>query len=634
MRSFDIGAEDFLLDGEPLQIISGALHYFRVHPDQWADRLRKARAMGLNTVETYVAWNLHSPDPGTFRTDGRRDLGRFLDLVAAEGLHAIVRPGPYICAEWTGGGLPAWLFADPDVGVRRAEPRFLAAIGEYYASLAPILAPRQASRGGPVLMVQVENEYGAYGTDPVEERRRYLRTLAAMLRDLGIDVPLFTSDQANDHHLAAGSLPELLTTANFGSRSTERLATLRRHQPDGPLMCMEYWNGWFDTVGQPHHVTDPVAVARDLDDLLAAGASVNLYMFHGGTNFGLTSGANHQGTYLPVTTSYDYDAPLAEHGAPTPKYAALRDVIARYAPRPGAGPAPASPAPAASASPAPAAVDGGSGGVDVPVALARTLRLTDVDDLLGPWTAADRLPSHDDVGAWDGFVQYRTQVSADDAVLVVDEVRDRAIVFLDDSPVGVLDRTTHAFAVALPPRAGTLTLLVEDQGRVNYGPRIGEAKGVVGPVRTARRELTAWEVRPLRFDVDDALDPAVADALRAAPTHGPAQDDPVHDDPAPHAPATTRPVAGPVLAHGEVPSGRVAAGVDLFLRLDGWTRGVVWFNGFCLGRHTGAGPARTLYVPGPLVRGSGEEVVVLELHGAAAPLVTLVTAPDLGSTDG
>jgi beta-galactosidase len=344
MPTFEIGERDFLLDGRPFQVISGALHYFRVHPDQWADRIRAARLLGLNTIETYVAWNFHAPTPDEFDLTGRRDLGRFLDLVAAEGLHAIVRPGPYICAEWDGGGLPAWLFADGAAGVRRHDPAFLAAIGDYYAHVLPVVAQRQATRGGPVLMVQVENEYGAYPGVPDDERAAYLRELVRLTREQGIDVPLFTSDQADDEHLARGGLPELHKTANFGSRTTERLATLRRHQRTGPLMCTEFWNGWFDSWGQIHHVTAPEDTAAELDDLLAAGASVNLYMVHGGTNPGLTNGANDKGTYLPITTSYDYDAPLAEDGAPTAKFHALRAVIAKHAPVPDE--LPAEPAPA------------------------------------------------------------------------------------------------------------------------------------------------------------------------------------------------------------------------------------------------------------------------------------------------
>jgi beta-galactosidase len=587
MPTFEIGDRDFLLDGRPHQVISGALHYFRVHPEQWADRIRKARLMGLNTIETYVAWNFHSPEPGRFDTDGQRDLGRFLDLVAAEGMHAIVRPGPFICAEWDGGGLPGWLFADPEVGVRRHEPRYLAAIGAYYDALLPIVAARQITRGGPVIAVQVENEYGAYGDD-----HEYLRALIDLTRAGGIDVPLLSCDQADDEMQTRGSLPELHRTITFGSRATERLALLRRHQPTGPLMCMEFWNGWFDSWGLHHHVAPPEANAQDLDDLLAQGASVNLYMFHGGTNVGFTNGANDKGTYLPITTSYDYDAPLSEHGAPTAKYHAMREVIARYAPVPDEVPADAPPAPV------------------LDVTLERALPLVDALPLLGAARTWDHLPTMDELGQWHGFTAYRTAITAEDRALTFGEVRDRAVVLLDGEPVGVLSRTEHTATIPLPARAGELTVLVEDQGRVNYGPRIGEPKGLIGGARTAVRDLTAWQT--LSLDLDTWAG-AGADALVAAPTI-----------------AADAPIAGPVLVRGTFDT---VAGADHFLRTDGWSKGLAWVNGYLLGRYWSAAPTGTMYVPGPVLRAEGNEIVVLELHGAAAPQVSFVAEPDLGSSE-
>lgn len=226
-------------------------------------------------------------------------------------MHAIVRPGPYICAEWDGGGLPGWLFEDPAVGVRRSEPLYLAAVDEFLRRVYEIVAPRQIDMGGPVILVQIENEYGAYGDDA-----DYLRHLVDLTRESGIIVPLTTVDQPTDEMLSRGSLDELHRTGSFGSRATERLATLRRHQPTGPLMCSEFWDGWFDHWGEHHHTTSASDAAAELDALLAAGASVNIYMFHGGTNFGFTNGANHKGTYQSHVTSYDYDAPLDETGSP------------------------------------------------------------------------------------------------------------------------------------------------------------------------------------------------------------------------------------------------------------------------------------------------------------------------------
>jgi len=605
---FAIGDTDFLLDGEPHRVLSGAIHYFRVHPDLWQDRIRKARLMGLNTIETYVAWNAHAPRPGVFDLTGGLDLGRFLDLVAAEGMHAIVRPGPYICAEWTNGGLPYWLFADGTVGVRRDEPGFLAAVQTYLEQLAPVLVPRQVDQGGPIVLVQVENEYGAYGSDPV-----YLQKLEEMHRAIGLTVPFTSVDQPMDSMLEDGSLPSLHKTGSFGSRSTERLARLRQAQPTGPLMCSEFWDGWFDSWGEHHHTTPASASADDLDVLLAAGGSVNIYMFHGGTNFGFTNGANDKGVYRPIATSYDYDAPLDEAGRPTEKFHAFRAVIERYAPVP---PLPASMQP------------GGSGrlgshdrpsgreapitaATDLAVRLDRVASLRSLLPTLTDWSTHDEPPTFDALGAASGFVLYRTEVDlpGGGVLSVGTEVRDRAIVSVDGVVVGVLEREHHDRAITLPPVVGTLELLVEDQGRVDYGPRIGEPKGLIGGVAVDGVPLERWTASPLALD---PIAPAALSVLQALePTGGDV-------------------LAGPVVAAG---SFDLDAAGDRYLSLDGFRKGVVWVNGFCLGRYWSRGPQRTLAVPGPVLRAGGNEVVVLELHAAASRTVCLLAEPDLGHTE-
>ena len=586
-RSFAIGDEHFLLDGEPFRVLAGALHYFRVHPDLWADRIHKARLMGLNTIETYVPWNEHSPSRGTFDTAAGLDLGRFLDLVAAEGMFAIVRPGPYICAEWDNGGLPGWLFTDPDVGVRRNEPLYMAAIAEYFDALLPIVAERQIDRGGPVILVQVENEYGAYGDD-----KDYLAALVELNRAGGITVPLTTIDQPTDQMLADGGLPGLHKTASFGSRATERLATLRRHQPTGPLMCAEFWNGWFDFWGAHHHTTGAAEAAAELDELLATGASVSLYMFHGGTNFGFTNGANDKGVYQPTVTSYDYDAPLTESGDPGEKFWAFRDVIAKYAPVPDEVPAAFSAAPA------------------FEVALDRSISLSDAlaspSSSLGSWAGYDHLPTLDEIAHFRGFALYRTTPETG-GVLSFAEVRDRAQVFLDGAAVGVLSRDRHDTALVVP-HAGVLEILVEDQGRVNYGPRIGEDKGLIGPALLNGTPLDSWEVLPLAVD---AL-PAEATDL-----DGPRE-------------ASGRPVVGPAFAGG---SFDVDEPADLFLSTAGWGKGIAFVNGFNLGRYWSAGPGETLYVPGPLLRPGRNSVVVFETLAIADPVARFVAAPELGHTE-
>ncbi|MFI5709181.1 beta-galactosidase family protein [Kribbella sp. NPDC051620] len=573
MSDFTIGESDFLLDGAPFRILSGALHYFRVHPDSWADRIEKARLMGLNTIDTYVPWNAHSPRPGVFDTSGILDLERFLRLVAEAGMYAIVRPGPYICAEWDNGGLPAWLFQEPGVGVRRYEKRFMAAIEEYLQQVLRIVAPLQVQHGGPVLLVQVENEYGAFGNDQV-----YLKAVADLIGRGGITVPLVTVDQPTDEMLAAGGLDGVLRTGSFGSRSTERLRTLRSHQPTGPLMCMEFWDGWFDHWGGPHHTTSVEDAAAELDALLAAGASVNVYMFHGGTNFGLTNGANDKGVYRPTVTSYDYDAPLDEAGNFTAKFHAFREVISRYAPVP------------------PLVLDA------VEPAPEFSVPLGDPVAVRGQWTAAGALPTLDELGA--RLAVYRTEIDVEGpALLEVGEVRDRAQIFLDGHPVGVLERENHDRAILLPHGRGRLELVVEDQGRVNYGARIGEPKGLIGGVLLDSVPLTDWSTCVI--DLDTVPSPWQSGAEASA-------------GPGPTAWRATFDADGPV---------------DHFLKTDAWGKGFAWVNGFCLGRYWHRGPQHTLYVPGTVIRQGANDLVVLELDTMASRIAEFTAGASLGPTD-
>ena len=579
MTDFTIGEQDFLLDGQPHRILSGALHYFRVHPDLWADRIHKARLMGLNTIETYVAWNAHAPHRGEWDVSGGLDLARFLDLVAAEGMHAIVRPGPYICAEWDNGGLPAWLFRDTTVGVRRLEPTYIAAVTEFLERVYEIVAPRQVDAGGPVILVQIENEYGAYGSD-----KQYLAELVRVTRSAGITVPLTTIDQPQPQMLADGSLPGLHLTASFGSRATERFATLREFQPTGPLMCMEFWDGWFDDWGTHHHTTPAADSAAELEAMLAAGGSVNFYMFHGGTNFGLTNGANDKGRYAPITTSYDYDAPLDEAGNPTPKFFAYREVISRYAPVPEEVPPAASPAPT----------------LEVP--FTSSAALVPLLDRLGDTSQHDVIPTFDDLDHDRGVAAFGTTLDRGPgpSTLEFGEVRDRVWVLLDGAAVGVLARDAHEHAIVLPRSSGELLLIVEDQGRVNYGKRIGEHKGIIGGARLDGVEVTGWTARPIDLERVPGL---VIEGTAAAT---------------------------PVVAAATV---HLTAPADLFIDTSGWGKGFAWVNGFALGRFWRRGPQQTLYVPSPVTRAGANEVVVLEFEALARPTVRLVAEHELGHTE-
>ena len=334
MSEIPIGKRGLVLDGKPTRIISGAMHYFRIHPDQWDDRLDKAVAFGLNCVETYCCWNLHEPKRGQFRFTGLTDLERFIRAVQDHGLYLILRPGPYICAEWENGGFPAWLLAVPGIELRRMNEPYLDAVKAYFDELLPRIKRHLYTCGGPVIMMQIENEYASYGMD-----RAYLKYLYDLYVSHGINVPIFTSDGDSGHYLHV-SIPEALQTMNFGSGSDDAWKQHRALRPDEPDFCMEFWNGWFDRWGEGHHRRpagmEEGGAAWEFDRMLAAGANVNFYMFHGGTNFGFTAGASRSQfrDYAPIVTSYDYDCPLSECGDPTGKFTTCQSVIRRYSDNP------------------------------------------------------------------------------------------------------------------------------------------------------------------------------------------------------------------------------------------------------------------------------------------------------------
>ncbi|MFJ7069370.1 beta-galactosidase family protein [Streptomyces sp. NPDC101115] len=572
---FVVGDEDFLLDGRPVRLLSGALHYFRVHEGQWDHRLGMLRAMGLNCVETYVPWNLYEPEPGRYGDVAA--LGRFLDAVARAGMWAIVRPGPYICAEWENGGLPHWLTGPLGRRVRTDDAEYLAPVDRWFRRLLPQVVERQISRGGPVVMVQVENEYGSYGTDA-----GYLRRMAELLVECGVEVPLFTSDGPEDHMLTGGSVPGVLATANFGSGAREAFAALRRHQPTGPLMCMEFWCGWFDHWGTEHAGRDAADAAATLREILECGASVNVYMAHGGTSFAGWAGANrsgrlHDGALRPTVTSYDYDAPVDEAGLPTEKFRLFREVLAEYA----EGPLPEVPEPP---------VRIGAPAAGVPDGWAP---LAEVLEVLGDEESETPVPpAFEELGVDRGLVRYRVAVPGprQPYPLSVTGLRDRAVVYVDGLPAGVLETED---AVLAEPVAGpaVVDLWVESLGRVNYGPRQAEPKGITGGIRHERQFLHGVRARGLRLDAFEAA--AVAKV--------------------PFGPVAAG--AGPGLYRVSV---EVGSPGDAWLRLPGRTRGFVWVNGFCLGRYWNAGPQDSLYVPGPVLTAGANEVWVLELEGGGA----------------
>ena len=563
-------------------VLSGAIHYFRVHPAYWQDRLLKLKACGYNTVETYVPWNFHEPKEGKFNFEGFAHIEGFIQTAAALDLQVIVRPGPYICAEWEYGGFPGWLNKDRNMRLRCNWPPFLEKVKNWFQVLIPKLTPYLASQGGPIVAMQVENEYGSFGND-----KAYLAFIENLLKDLGVDCLLFTSDGWQTAMLEGGTLPHLWKTVNFGSKATEAFAVLRKFQPEGPDMCCEYWCGWFDHWGKKHHTRDPKDVAENLELIIKDGGSVNMYMFHGGTNFGFWNGANaHQVTnYEPTTTSYDYHALLSEAGDITPAYTACKAVLEKYH-----GKAP-----------------------DIPV--ANTIKkaygevtLQEFYPLWGqlgtPVHSAAPL-SMEELDQEYGYVLYRktvdTPMESGELKLNITGFNDRAIVFVDGVKVGILYRNNPDENIILPqPTTSSfqLDILVENMGRVNYGPYMTYPCGIYGNIRLGYQALFGWDMYPLPLDKGITGD--------TSPTTA----------------------SGPGFYRGTF---TVDTPHDTFLDMKTFGKGVAFVNGFNLGRYWEIGPTQTMYIPGPLLHPGENELVIFETDlSAPHPAIELVAEPKLG----
>ena len=569
-----VGKGVFLLDGQPFQIISGEMHYPRVPRAYWRDRMRKERAMGLNTVSTYVFWNVHEPTPGHYDFTGQNDVAAFVRTAAEEGLRVIVRPGPYVCAEWELGGYPAWLLAEPDIVLRSTDVRFTRPAERWLSRLGKELAPLLSSRGGPVIAIQVENEYGSFDRD-----KAYMAWQRDALVRAGLGgALLYTAD--GGAQLPNGTLAELPAVVNFGDGEAEdAFRRLEAFRPGAPMMSGEYWAGWFDHWGAAHHVTNAAKQAEELDWMLGRGYSVNLYMFHGGTTFGFMNGANlDRGRYLPQTSSYDYDAALNESGRFTPKYFAFRHAIARHV----TGPLP--PVPASEA----------------PLAIPRFPLNAEASlwDMLPRGVRVERPRAMETFGQSYGYILYRTTVAGPaHGDLVIRDVRDYADVYVNGTLRGTLDRRLGGDRVAIdvPPSGARLDILVENTGRVNFTKALrDERKGITGAVTLGDTELTGWVVFPL------PMSPVPRPATHAA-----------------------RP-GGPAFYRGTF---RLVVTGDTFLDTRGWDKGTVWINGHQLGRFWSIGPQQTLYVPGPWLRVGDNDVVVFSLTPPKERTLAGLTAP-------
>lgn len=580
MSTFGVQGNDFVLDSKPFRIISGAIHYFRVVPEYWEDRLKKLKACGFNTVETYVPWNLHEPKEGEFDFSGILDIERFIVTAGELGLKVIVRPGPYICAEWEFGGFPGWLIADENMRLRCYYKPYLEKLDNYYDELIPHIVPHLCTNGGPVIAVQVENEYGSYGND-----KKYLNHIKEGLIRRGVDCLLFTSDGPQDDMLNAGTLPDVFKTANFGSRPKEMFPVLRKHQPTGPLMCCEFWNGWFDHWDSEHHTRDAKDAAQCFDEMLEMGASVNFYMFHGGTNFGFMNGANRDDKINCTVTSYDYDSPVSECGDLTEKYYLCKEVIEKHfgkvedihvenLPKKDYG----------------------------KVELTSSAKLfNSLDALSTPIDSACTLPM-ERVGQNTGFILYRNYVTGPmpERELHIQEVHDRAVVFVNGEKKGVVYRDRENEPIMIGAKDGEticIDILVENMGRVNYGPSLRDNKGITEGVRLGLQFLFDWKIYPLPLDDLHKLVYRPTDCTD-----------------------------GPVFLKGEF---EVEECADTFLKLDGFSKGVAYINGFNLGRYWKVGPTKTMYVPAPLLKKGKNIIEIFEVDGTESTTVEFTDTPEL-----
>jgi beta-galactosidase len=583
-HAFGIEGDHFVLDGKPFQIISGEMHYARVPREYWRDRLRKARAMGLNTVSTYVFWNAHEPRPGVYDFSGSLDVAAFIRMAQEEGLYVILRPGPYSCAEWDLGGFPAWLLADPNIVLRSTDPKFLEPAGRWLQRLGQELAPLQLARGGPILAVQVENEYGSFGDD-----QSYVKWVRDALVQAGFtDSLLFTADGADE--LSAGTRPDVHAAVNFGPGDAKsEFAKLAKFRPGRPMFNSEYWDGWFDHWGERHHTTDTAQQANEIEWILSQGYSINLYMFHGGTSFGFMSGANwDHGEYQPDVTSYDYDSPVSESGALTKKFYAFRDVIAKH--RPGVKfPDPPAPLPV----------------IEIPeFQLDKAAGLWDLirDRAFGDGTPVEQPRNMEAFGQSYGYILYRTTLKSSAAGdLVLPALRSYAGVYLNGKLVGTADRRKRQDRVRLEANANDqLDVLVEGTGRINFSIELrNERQGITGAVMLAGHELTDWQVIPLPMK-----DFSKVNFTRITP----GQDS-----------------AGPAFYQGHFDLQTVG---DTFLDTRGWGKGAVWINGHAVGRFWDVGPQQTLYVPAPWLKQGSNEIVVFTF-GANSLLVRGLREPVL-----
>lgn len=581
-RIFEI-KDNFYLNGKEFKVISGGIHYFRVVPEYWRDRLEKLKAMGCNTVETYIPWNLHEPKKGQFDFEGILDIKRYIEIAQELGLWVIVRPSPYICAEWEFGGLPAWLIADDSMKLRCNYEPYIKHVKDYYNELFKILIPLQINYGGPIIFMQIENEYGYFGDD-----KTYLNKLAEIMKENGTVVPLVTSDGPWGNALEAGNAGnDVLSTANFGSKALDQFNILSKHTNGGPLMCMEFWVGWFDNWGRKDHGRSNLEEnAQDLEQILKLG-HLNIYMFHGGTNFGFMNGSNYYDELTPTVTSYDYDAVITECGDITPKYNEFKKIISKY-----------NKIDEVRFSTEIKKCEYGKINVSNKVSLFNVLQDISVVQFNTNTLSMEKLDQN------YGYVLYKSKVKD---VENIEKFRllganDRANIFINREHIITRydkELVQECTLNAKNKEENTIEILVENMGRVNFGPILNhQRKGINDGVIINGHYHFGWEHYSLPLDNLDKLD------------------------------FSKEYINGtPAFYKFKFEVNEIG---DTFLDFTGWGKGCAFINGFNIGRYWKVGPQKTLYIPGPLLKLGENEIILFETEGINYESIVLVKEPNLG----
>ncbi len=575
--------EQFYLGGKPFRIVSGAIHYFRTVPEYWRDRLEKLVNMGCNTVETYIPWNFHEPNRGEFIWDGMRDVCKFIETARELGLYMIIRPSPYICAEWEFGGLPAWLLKDKNMRLRCSYKPYLDAVRDYYSVLMPKLAAHQIDRGGNIILVQIENEYGYYGNDTA-----YLEFLRDTMREFGITVPFVTSDGPwSEPIFKSGLVDGALPTGNFGSAAEWQFGQMKKFMGDNkPLMCMEFWNGWFDAWGEEHHTTPPEKANAELEELLKRG-SLNFYMFEGGTNFGFMSGRNC-GNRTADVTSYDYDAPLSEDGQITEKYRLFRETISKYE----------------TVRQVPLTTEIKRKEYGEISCTGRADLFSVLEKIAEPVKSPYPL-TMEDIGQNYGYILYRLNVRDGETVNEVrlENAADRVLCYHDGEYLytAFAENIHEKFEPTEKKSGGTVQLLCENMGRENFGTGLeNQRKGISGGVKINDHRCFGYEIFPLPLEVKqlDKIDFGTECRENV-----------------------------PAFYKFEFDAEELC---DTFLDTEGFGKGCAFINGFNLGRFWEIGPQKRLYVPAPLLKSGKNTLIIFETEGKSAGKITLAGKPDLG----